>query len=256
MKVGILILVRLGSTRLKNKHLIEVNGTTFLNYLISRFNTFFKDNEFQIIVATSNKPENKYLEKVVDLNISQIFYGSDRNIPLRQYQCAVEYGLTHIISVDGDDIFCSTNAALEVFKRMKNGAKGAKTIGLPIGLNTMGYELEFLKDSIFESNKFGSEIFETGWGRIFKSQLETIEFDFFNKEYLEKLRFTLDYKEDQLFFKKIIESYPGNIITAKDEEIIDFVISNNIYKTNMHLKDAYEANFNNEKHKEILKNEK
>lgn len=255
MKIGILILVRLGSTRLHNKHLIKVNGTTFLNYLINRFNTFFKENEFQIIVATSDRPENKYLEKVIISNSASVFYGSDRNIPLRQYECAIEYGLTHIISVDGDDILCSTNAALEVILRLKNGAKGAKTIGLPIGLNTMGYQIDFLKDRIIQSNKLGSEIFETGWGRIFENQLETIELDFLNKEYLDKLRFTLDYKEDQLFFQEIIEKYPGNVMTANDEDIIDFVIKNQIYNTNMHLKDIYDANFTNEKQNEILKNE-
>jgi spore coat polysaccharide biosynthesis protein SpsF (cytidylyltransferase family) len=119
----------------------------------------------------------------------------------------------------------------------------------------MGYQIDFLKDRIMQSNKLGSEIFETGWGRIFENQLETIELDFLNKEYIDKLRFTLDYKEDQLFFQEIIEKYPGNVITAKDDEIINFVIKNQIYKTNMHLKDIYDANFKNEKQNEILKNE-
>jgi spore coat polysaccharide biosynthesis protein SpsF (cytidylyltransferase family) len=163
--------------------------------------------------------------------------------------------LTHIISVDGDDILCSTNAALEVIINLKSGARGAKTIGLPIGLNTMGYDVDFLKEKINHHNKLGSEILETGWGRIFENQLKIIELDFLNKEYLDKLRFTLDYKEDQYFFQKIFEKYPKNIITANDEDIIDFVINKEIYKTNMHLKEIYDANFTIEKQKEILKNE-
>jgi spore coat polysaccharide biosynthesis protein SpsF len=256
MKVGILILVRLGSTRLKNKHLIEVQGVAYLNYIINRFHNFFKDFDFQIIIATSNKSENRLIETVIDLDKANVFYGSDRNIPLRQYECALKYGLTHIISLDGDDIFCSTNAAYEVYAKLKNGVKGAKTVGLPIGLNIMGYDVGLLEQSMINDKKLNCEIFETGWGRIFDNKLDTIYIEIANKEYLDILRFTLDYPEDSLFFRNLIEKYPGSIIEANDDEIIDFVIKNNLFLINNHLKEIYETNFNNQKLTEIVNNEK
>src|SRR6267142_5749562 len=109
MKVAILITVRLGSSRLKRKHLLELNGSPVLQYLIRRIRLEFKselcDREVVLVIATSDDPENRELELFADDDLS-VFYGSSNNIPLRHLQAARHYSAEAIVSVDGDDILC------------------------------------------------------------------------------------------------------------------------------------------------------
>ena len=110
MKTGILILARCGSTRLSKKHLQPVNGEPVFCYLVRRIRQFFRAEieaeKLRIIVATGDEPENRAFEGVVG-DVAQVFYGSTRNIPLRELQAAEVLNLDYIISVDGDDILCS-----------------------------------------------------------------------------------------------------------------------------------------------------
>ena len=54
--VGVFITARLGSTRLNEKHLIEVNGKPFIEWLVKRFlisfNTKIKRNDLKISYVT------------------------------------------------------------------------------------------------------------------------------------------------------------------------------------------------------------
>lgn len=256
MKIGILILVRLGSTRLANKHLLGVKETNFLSVLVERFNTAFSNENLPVIIATSEMPMNKHLEGYVDPKKASIFFGNDTNIPKRQLQCAEHFGLTHIISIDGDDILCSTTAARIVQKKLESGSEGVKTTGLPIGLNVMGYEVGLLKDCMEAAlNEQESEKIETGWGRIFKNRLEEVDLDFQGKQHISNLRFTLDYPDDERFFRRVIEEFPDDIIIASDDALINFVLTAGIYKENNFLSDEYNLNFNAQKKNEINNND-
>jgi spore coat polysaccharide biosynthesis protein SpsF (cytidylyltransferase family) len=258
MKTGILILVRLGSTRLANKHLLAVNGGNFLSILIDRFYSAFFDQGIPVIIATSDLPENQRLKEYVDPEKAIIFFGDDANIPKRQLQCAANFGLSHIISVDGDDILCSTSAAQVVLEKLGRGAEGVKTTGLPIGLNIMGYKVDFLKSCLASAANEGvCEKIETGWGRIFNDKLQEIQLESSSRsEHNDDLRFTLDYAEDERFFRRTIEEFPGDIITASDDELIDFVLLREINKENSFLREEYDRNFNAQKNKEITSNDK
>ena len=106
--IGILITARLGSTRLSQKHLIEVNDKTFIEWLVERFKTEFRKElsagQMKIIIATSTKAENTKFNELFKSNVVEVFHGSDQNIPLRHLECANINQLEYILSVDGDDI--------------------------------------------------------------------------------------------------------------------------------------------------------
>jgi len=249
--IGIFITARLGSTRLTEKHLIEVKEKPFVIWLIERFATKFHDkiirNELKIFIATSIKSANKKFESILDKNKVEIFYGSDENIPLRHLECAEANEIEHIISIDGDDILCSTEAANLVIEKLLNGFKMAQTSGLPLGMNVTGYSTEFLKKSLQgkEKNKL-----ENGWGKIFnKDEINLIQINGFKN--LEKIRMTLDYEADANFFKKVISFI--DIIKISDESLIKKIIANKWNQINIHLDDVYWANFNKKKQEENLK---
>ena len=249
--IGIFVVARLGSYQLKKKHLKQALGKSFIQWLIFRFYIAFikeiQSKKVHLFITTSEgDSRNRFFEKIFSSYPDiRIFYGSDENIPLRQLQCAEKYGIDKIISVDGDDILCSTNAARKVIKALQNGGSFVITKGLPIGTNVMGYKTSILKQSL-ENND--TKKLETGWGRIFESIKPDIIF--FDGESFE-LRMTLDYEEDALFFKKVIEGLGEKINKITDKKLIDYIIKNELNVINYNLNNKYWENFTTQKDKEI-----
>jgi spore coat polysaccharide biosynthesis protein SpsF (cytidylyltransferase family) len=246
--IGVFITARLGSTRLSEKHLIVVNGKPFIKWLVERFSTAFKEsienNELKIFITTSIKAENKKFELVFDKSELEVFYGSDENIPLRHLECAVENNIDHIISIDGDDILCSTEASKLVVEKLLSGSAMVQTKGLPLGMNSTGYSKMFLENSLkgIETNKL-----ETGWGKIFDvDKIDVIQLK--SDEKIEKIRMTLDYDPDAIFFKKVISSI--DVLNASDVLLIETIIEKNWNQLNEHLDDIYWSNFNKQKQEE------
>ncbi len=251
MKSGILIIARVGSTRLSKKHLIKVAGKSFIQWLAERYLREFGNeiarNEVKIIIATSADRENEVFESLFTGSTVSVFYGSSDNIPLRQLECAKSFGLDNILSIDGDDVLCSVSASRTVYSKLSEGAKAVKTAGLPLGMNLMGYASKFLEESLTDGLRSGT--LETGWGRIFKDDnFETIQLGTYNLD--ERLRFTLDYEDDATFFQKVIEGLNKHVLTIKDENLIQYVIENKLYEINEGLNDSYWNNFNSQKNRE------
>jgi spore coat polysaccharide biosynthesis protein SpsF (cytidylyltransferase family) len=251
LSTGILIIARLGSTRLPEKHLIDVGGRSFIDWLAHRylygFQSLIDTGKVRIVIATSTEGENEKFEKIFKDSVIDVFYGSDENIPFRQLQCALKYGFKNIISVDGDDILCSVTGAIKILEQLNNGEQAVKTTGLPLGMNLMGYTCDYLHKAL---DKYDiKQKIETGWGRVFESNIKNLELSKLRPN--QRLRFTLDYEQDELFFKKIITHFGDNILSATDEEVIDFVIENKVYKMNDSLNKIYWNNFINLKQSEL-----
>lgn len=250
--IGILIIARLGSTRLANKHLIEVQGRTMLEWCVLRIKEQFKNelsqNKIKIIIATSKKSENqKFLEFTNNLKID-LFFGDNTNIPLRQKECADFFNLKSIISVDGDDILCSTEAMRKVYNLLFV-ENYISTTGLPIGMNSSGYSVSLLSECL--RNHQNLEVLETGWGIIFKNVNKTIYHYENQYEISESIRMTLDYEKDSDFFKSIINHLNEDIISISDNQLLEIILSLNFHKINNHLDKEYWENFNNQKSKLI-----
>jgi spore coat polysaccharide biosynthesis protein SpsF (cytidylyltransferase family) len=246
--IGVFITARLGSTRLSEKHLIEVNQKPLIKWLVERFSIAFKENieknDLKIFITTSIKTENKKFESIFDKSEVEVFYGSDENIPLRHLECAVENDIDYIISIDGDDILCSTEASKSVVEKLLSGSSMVQTKGLPLGMNSTGYSKMFLKNSLkgIESNKL-----ETGWGKIFDaSKIEFIQLK--TDVSIEKIRMTLDYEPDADFFKKVLSNI--DVLNVTDNILIDTILKNKWNQLNNHLDDIYWSNFNKQKQEE------
>jgi spore coat polysaccharide biosynthesis protein SpsF (cytidylyltransferase family) len=248
--IGIFITARLGSTRLSEKHIIEVNGKPFIVWLTERFSTAFKEEidngEIKIFITTSIKPENKKFNTIFKGNGIFVYQGADENIPLRHLECALKNKIDYIISIDGDDILCSTEATRIVIDKLSIGSKMVQTSGLPLGMNSMGYTREFLKTSL---NGKEREKLETGWGQIFnKKDIDLIELR--NYKSVEKIRMTLDYQEDVDFFKKVISEI--DVLNVSDNILIESILNKNLSQINSQLNHKYWTHFNNEMKKENL----
>lgn len=253
MKTGIFITARLGSTRLSRKHLLTAAGRPLMSYLLGRilieFEREISENSVCAVIATSDEPENRDFERVIDGGVL-VFYGSANNIPLRHLQAAKSLGLDLIVAVDGDDILCSVKGMRTIHDELVRGAEYVKTSGLPFGMNSLGYSTCFLEKSLSGHN---TKTLETGWGRIFdETKLKEIGIPFPFQD--NSLRFTLDYNEDFEFFRSVIENLGKDIETASDEEIVKRVIKAKLFKINERVSTEYWKNFyrNMEKEKDTL----
>ncbi len=203
---GILIIARLGSSRLPHKHLIKANGKSFIEHLVNRIGFALakelSEQKCKMVIATSNEDINRKFEEIKFDHPVSIYYGSINNIPLRQAECAVDLGFDKIVSVDGDDILISANGLEVIFQELNKGESLVKTTGLPLGMNVIGYSSLYLQSAL--ANVVDESVLETGWGRIFDPvKMKVINLGEYQND--ERLRFTLDYPEDAVFFKEIIE---------------------------------------------------
>lgn len=239
---GILVTARLGSTRLARKHLLLVDGRPLLEYLLLRmrreFQTEIGDGRAQLIIATADEPENRDFERFAPLGVS-VFYGSPQNIPLRHLQAARHFGLAAIVSLDGDDILCSTSAARCVFQRLQENVAYVKTSKLPLGMNVLGYSTAFLESAL--SAHDNESVVETGWPRIFDSSRCVI--CKFPSQSDPGLRFTLDYPQDVDFFTAVIRALGESVVSATDENIILTVTQHGLSSLNASVAEEYQSNF-------------
>jgi spore coat polysaccharide biosynthesis protein SpsF (cytidylyltransferase family) len=219
-------------------------------YLIERIRREFKEemaqNKIEVVIATSDEPDNRAFEELDMANL-KVFYGSIHNIPLRHFQTVESYRLSHVISVDGDDILCSVSGMRAIYDAFLSGENYVKTSGLPFGMNAMGYSRSFLESSI---NAHRNDTLETGWGRIFDtSMLKTIAMGFPEDE---RLRFTLDYEEDYQFFGRIVELLGDSVYTATDQEILDLVFKDDLWRLNEKVCREYWQNYYKQRDHEAI----
>jgi len=98
--ISAIIQARLGSTRLPNKVLKTIQGSPMLWHIVNRLKNVKKINN--IIVATSDLPENDLIEEFCSKYNILCFRGSEKDVLKRFYDTALFYNAEHIIRITGD----------------------------------------------------------------------------------------------------------------------------------------------------------
>jgi spore coat polysaccharide biosynthesis protein SpsF len=243
---GIIIVARLESERLPQKHLKQVLGVPLIQWLINRlqhnFSEEIKSNTVKIIVATPNTEANNGFNFLTHITSVTIFKGDEKNIPLRVMQCCNSLNIENAVVVDGDNFLVSMEAIKAVISKLSQNCRLVKTAGLPLGMNVTGWKAQFLKDVLDTAKKH--ELLESGWGRIFRDfDFEKIEFPYSSLPVFNELRFTTDYPDDLWFITQMIEHLNKKVITATAEELINTAVENKFYLLNSHLCKKYWDNF-------------
>ena len=100
METAIILQARLGSKRFPSKVLKKINGKTILEYIINRLKKTKLSNN--IIVATTNREEDKKIIKVAKKANCHTFRGSTNNVLNRYYKAAVHYKVKNIVRICSD----------------------------------------------------------------------------------------------------------------------------------------------------------
>ena len=241
-KIGAIIVVRCGSSRLPNKALAKINDRESIALVIDRIK---RCNEVdQIILATTNEKVDDQLVQIAIRENIEYFRGSTENVALRYAEAVESFNLDHFVRITGDAILCDDKM---IDKAIISHLKTS-------------YDVTFMKDMPFGTHK------EIVSSQTIKTIIETAS-DSNNTEYLEyylennrnfnvnyidsgytfnrKLRMTLDYEEDLKFFTKIYDHFDKINPEFSIEDALDWLNENeDVVLINCHMTQKTPSNLN------------
>ena len=225
MKVGVLITVRLKSSRLKRKALKNLGGKPLVCHLIDRMKLV---ESSMVSLITSNQSSDDELEELAKKNNINCFRGDPVDV-LERMRCASQsFGLDYVLSVTGDNPWVCpiwSNKLLK-FAALRN-LDFAKTEGLPFG--AFSYVLK--SSAIGRACEIKDEKDTEVWGNYFSKRLgfnsETLSVSDNSIVHRPELRLTVDTFEDFLVAEQIaiFEKEHGKNALVSLEEIVEFLIS-------------------------------
>jgi len=217
MKVGILFTVRISSTRLPGKALLEVRGIPMIVYLLKRFQALCTE---QLIICTTDLPADDCFDMIAGQAGVDIFHGDAGNILRRHLKCAEKFDLDYIINVDCDDVFSSPELVEKLIFKMPE-YDVIYTCGYPFGTNLFAYSTRILKDLPIDKRQM-----DTGWGALIKDdQFSNYIIEAGQDEKFE-IRLSMDYKNDFILIKHIIEALDMDQKFVSQKEIINYIKNN------------------------------
>ena len=107
-KTSIVIQARMGSKRLPGKSMMKLGDTTVIGYLL-RSIVLFGFKKSQVVVATSNLPENVVLANYIRSLGFGCFQGSEDDVLSRYQMVAREIDSDTIVRLTGDNPFLDLN---------------------------------------------------------------------------------------------------------------------------------------------------
>ena len=239
---AIFISVRSASTRLPQKALKKIREKTTIEYLIDRV----KKSEYaeQIILCTTELPEDDALCELATKNNIQFFRGPSLDKLKRWFGAAQQYGIEFFVNADGDDIFFDAGLADLCFKQylfnsqkidfidgrgLYNDVYGIKTTALEEVCRTKkDVDTEFVRPHFVE--------------HAHHFNVQTIQ-NVPNKYKKKNIRMTLDYEEDFIFFKSVIEHFKEAGLEMSFDNILLFLEKNpDIVDINWACEEAWKSN--------------
>lgn len=253
MKKAIFITVRTGSSRLPNKALLEIQSLPTIVHLIRRVKTVPVDH---IILCTTELTEDDRLCALAEEEGIDFFRGSTIDKLDRWRGAAEKYDIGFFVTADGDDLFCEPELLeLGLAQFEKTDTDFMESDAVICGAFTYGIKVEALNKVCEIKDTDDTEMMWTYFKDTGLFSVESLK----NPPAIfvrDDIRMTMDYQDDFLFFKNIIDYFFGagnrsfslrDIVEYLDEhpEVIEINShlhdewkQNQINKTNLSLKDG------------------
>lgn len=221
---------RLGSTRLPNKVMLEINNKSLLEIHLNRLKLVNEVDKI-IVATTTNKSDELIYNKSIDLGFES-FRGSEKNVLDRFYNAVKNSNPKWIVRVTSDCPLIDPDLVDNVIKFVK---KSNKDYGSNVLIEHFpdGQDIEVFKFSALQQ----------AWEQAtLKSELEHVtpfiknNSDFNGKDVFSsvnfpcyknysKIRMTVDEKEDLELIKVLVE---GLGVNSTWQEYTDYIINNNL----------------------------
>lgn len=130
MSLGVFIQVRLGSTRLPGKALLELAGATVIQHVMRAVGAIRADVNALLTDAASEAA----LRPVAALEGFELLVGPDEDVLARYAMAARAWSVEEVIRVTGDNPLTSANLAREILREHRSGRMDlSHYLGIPWG---------------------------------------------------------------------------------------------------------------------------
>ncbi len=143
-KIGILIISRFNSRRLKNKASIKINNKSLIEILVIRL---LKTHDRTNLVLCSSKTNNNksFYKKIAKKYNINLFFGSELNVLDRIIRCSRKFKFKHIVRITGDNPLTDVEAILPMCKaHLKKNYDYTFNNSLPYGTRPEVFSLKAL----------------------------------------------------------------------------------------------------------------
>lgn len=216
MKWAVFITARLKSKRLRKKILKYIDKNfTVIEFLVKNLEKLKLD----IYVITSTNKGDDELCQFLKLKNIKYYRGEPLDVIKRIYDCSKKIAVSNIVSVTADNPFIDTSVLKQMIKTHNNKNNDfTMSQGLPLGLFGYCLKTKILKEILKKKKRKNTEF----WGGYILKDKSFISKIVNLKGYksLIKYRFTIDYYEDLIFCRKVLNLFvkkysSSSIISAK-----------------------------------------
>lgn len=210
---GLLLQVRLDSSRLPGKALLPLEGETVFHHVLKSLSGVKAHKK---IVVTTEDSRDKLLSEAKRMGW-ELFIGSKEDVLDRYYQAACSYGITRIIRATGDNPLVSSEMANSLVKHHEEkGNDYTGYTGSPVGSGVEVFEFEALEKAWREAEEpfYREHVGPYIWQNRDLFQVEQPKAP---EKWLCDGRITLDTKEDYEIILAIYKDlYRGEVIKLED----------------------------------------
>jgi spore coat polysaccharide biosynthesis protein SpsF len=234
MKKGILISCRTASKRLPNKAVLPINKKPSIYYLFENLNnSIYKDN---LILCTTNLPSDDVLVDIAKEKSIKIFRGSSEDKLKRWDDCCDEFEIDFFINVDGDDLFFDYELADEI---LENYFEYDFVDGHGLYIDVYGIKSEYLKEVVTSKTTNNTEYVRNFLTKKNSKKILDLKTVIDKKYFKQKIRMTLDYEDDLLFFNNVID----NVNKLTYDNILEYIKKNpEVSNLNYYLDEKWKEN--------------
>lgn len=210
-KIAIFLAARSESKRLPNKHFLEINENyKVIDLCILRL----KKSKFvkKIFLCTTKRKKDDKFKKICEHHNINLFRGDTDNVLKRFIDCAQKNSIKTIVRITGDCPLIDPNLidkCINLYLKKKNDyTTNTLKLSYPDGLDV---EIVKLSSLIKSSRMSQSAINKEHVTAFIRSSKLFKKYNLKNSKNYSNRRWTLDYKKDFYFLKKVIKFFKPNI---------------------------------------------
>ena len=234
--------MRLSSSRLPRKPLLDVSGRTSFERVVERVRAA-STPEVIVLATTTEAADDDLAAHARDCGVA-VHRGPVRDVLRRLAEAAAAQALDVVVEVDGDDLLCSSeHMDLGVAHLLASGADYVAFDGLPLGATPNVLRASALRDAVrwkrYDDTETGIFRFLVESGRFRVERVASRD----PAHRHDTVRMTLDYPEDLAFFRAVYEHLDrrpgwrlGDLVALLHERP-------GLVATNAGLEERYRAHF-------------
>lgn len=217
MKIYGFITVRVKSSRLPDKTLLEIRGKRVIDHVIERAKSI--KGLAGVVVCTSDRPDDDILETIAGEHGVLCFRGSLEDKLARYLGAAQKFEADYIMILDADDPFCDPE--INELAIAQIAAEPCDMLKSPDGLVPGAFDFMIKTSALNQvcdiKDTTDTEMYEVYFlepGRFDVRDLKVKDQIFFN----DRVRLTIDYQEDFDFFSRVFDELKmdANIVPLRD----------------------------------------